>query len=79
MKADDERKMGESRLREERNQVDSEQRAAEAKYKNNAGTGLSGLALSKLLLCSDTVSHKRFWRSNTKGWFVSDLMLPNYG
>lgn len=49
---------GEERLRDERNQVDSEQRAAEAKHKNIAGTGLSGSALSKLLVCSYTVGHK---------------------
>lgn len=52
---------GKERLRDERNQVDSEQRAAEAKHKNNAGTGS---ALSKLLVCSYTVSHKHLWKSN---------------
>lgn len=49
MNADYDRKMGrvgDERLPDERNQVDSEQRAAEAEHKNNAGTGLSGLVVS---------------------------------
>lgn len=78
------------RLRGERNQVDSEQWAVEAKHKNNAGTGLSGLALSQQLVCSYTVSHNHLRRPNgmkrlvpravmwISSWFVSDFMLSNY-